>query len=90
MAVGSGSGGINGGYEVLENGSERHPYGACDGISFGVLSGAVEPDITIRVCRLLEGASTLAGFVEPRSRGLEGEHKRDQCKQVSQFLGVTV
>jgi hypothetical protein len=31
---------MNGGFEVLENGSERHPDGAGAGSSFGILSGA--------------------------------------------------
>jgi hypothetical protein len=44
MAVDSASGGMNGGFEVLEIGGERHPDDACAGNSSGILSGAVEPD----------------------------------------------
>jgi hypothetical protein len=40
MAAGCGIGGMNGGFEVLGIGGERHPDGAWDGSSFGNLSGA--------------------------------------------------
>jgi hypothetical protein len=35
---------MNGGFEVLGNGSECHPDAAGAGRGFGVLSGAVEPN----------------------------------------------
>lgn len=44
MAVGCGSCRMNGGFEDLENGGERHPDGASAGNSLGGLSRAVEPD----------------------------------------------